>query len=69
MTQITLNITNPSSARAIRALVRAMDGVSIAKKSETVRRNRIDMALEEARKGNVTSWESVDDLAKHIESL
>lgn len=69
MTQITLNISNPASARAIRAIARLLDGVSVQKTRKIPTENRLDIAIREAETGKVTTWESPDALIEHIKSL
>lgn len=69
MTQITLNITNPASARAIRAITRALDGVSIQRSKKEIKKCGLDLALDDVENGNITHWESPQALIDHINSL
>lgn len=69
MTQITLNISNPASARAIRAIARAMEGVSIQRSRKINRKNGLELALEDIDNGNITHWDSPEALINHINAL
>lgn len=70
MTQLVLNIENPAILPSLKKVLSALDGVSIAKPNKkTKRKAELDLALEEARRGDVTHWESVDALIAHINSF
>lgn len=70
MTQLVLNIENPSILPSLKKVLSALDGVSIAKPiRKAKRKTELDLALEEVRRGEVTRWESVDELLKHIQNI
>lgn len=60
MTQLVLEIENPSALRAIKALVKNMVGVNVA----PVRRRKtgMELALEDVKAGRITEYASVADL-------
>ncbi len=70
MTQLVLNIENPSILPSLKKVLSALDGVSIAKPEKRTRRKTgLDLAIEEARMGEVTRWESVEQLIDHINNI
>ncbi len=70
MTQLVLNIENPAILPSLKKVLGALDGVSIAKPSKKSRRKtELELAIEEARKGEVTRWESVDSLIEYINNI
>ena len=70
MAQLILNIENPAILPSLRKVLNALDGVSIAKAPRRAgKKSELDLAIEEARNGDVTHWESVDSLIAHINSL
>lgn len=68
MTQMTLNIEDQASGKLLRALIKHLPGISIAKPIKK-RKSGLEKALDEARAGKVTHYDSVDDLINHINSL
>lgn len=64
MTQLTLNIDNPSALRAIRALVKNMTGVEIAKRKRKMTQTGYELAMEDVRNGNLTEYSSVKELIR-----
>ncbi len=68
MTQMTLNIEDQASGKLLRALIRHLPGISIAKPAKK-RKTGLDKALEEVRAGEIIHYDSVDDLINHINSL
>lgn len=65
MTQLTLNIEKPSVLRALKSLIKEMDGVTIAK-SACKRKSGLEEALEDVRAGRVHHADSVDDMFRQI---
>ena len=65
MTQLILNIDDPSVLPTWKKVVKAFKGVSIDT-AATKRRNSLDEALEDVRQGRVYKAESTDDLFKTI---
>ena len=61
MTQLVLNIENPSALKALKALVKNMVGVQIA---STTRKSKtgMELAMEDVAAGRITEYESVSDL-------
>lgn len=67
MTQLVLNIENPSALKAIKALVKNMVGVHIAPKTRQRRKTNLELSLEEAERGEIVGpFNSVDDLMKDL---
>lgn len=63
MTQLTLNIDNPEILPLLKRVVKAFDGVTIAKPEAKKRKKcSLDEALEDVREGRVCHAESTDDL-------
>lgn len=70
MTQLVLNIENPSILPSLKKVLNALDGVSIAKQTKRIRKKtELELAIAEARKGDVTHWECVDSLIEHINKI
>lgn len=70
MTQLVLNIENPSILPSLKKVLNALDGVSIAKMAKKRKcKSELQLAIEEAKRGEVTRWDSVEDLIAHLESL
>lgn len=70
MTQLVLNIENLAILPSLKKVLSALDGVSIAKPAKKAKRKtELELAIEEARNGKVTYWESVDALIDHINSI
>lgn len=63
MTQLVLNIENPSALRALKALVKNMVGVHIAPKARK-QKTGLDLAMEDVKAGRITEYASVADLIK-----
>ncbi len=63
MTQLILNIDDPSVLPTLKKVVKAFKGVSIDT-ATTKRRNSLDEALEDVRQGRVCRYDSVDDFFK-----
>lgn len=70
MTQLVLNIENPSILPSLKKVLNALDGVSIAKQTKRIRKkSELELAIDEARKGDVTHWDCVDSLIEHINKI
>lgn len=70
MTQLILNIENPAILPSLKKVLSSLEGVSIAKPiKKSKRRTELELAIKEARNGEVTHWDSVDALIDHINSL
>lgn len=67
MTQLVLNISDPSVLPTLRKVVKAFNGVTIARPAkEKKAKCGLDEALEDVREGRVYSAESTDDLFMKI---
>lgn len=67
MTQVVVNIENPSVLAVFKKMVALMDGVSIAKPARTSakakeRKCGLDLALEDVREGRINKYNSVEEL-------
>ena len=60
MTQITINVEDPSLLPSLKKLLKSINGVSIAKTPGKKKRG-IDEALEDIAAGRVTHYDTVDD--------
>ncbi len=70
MTQLIINIENPDILPSLKKVLSALDGVSIAKSGRKAKQKaELDLAIEEARKGDVTHWENANALIEHINRL
>lgn len=70
MTQLVLNIENPAILPSLKKVLSALEGVSIAKPvKKSKHKSELELAIEEARKGEVTRWDSVDSLIEYINNL
>lgn len=63
MTQLTINIEDESILPHLKKILKAIDGVSIAKTSKTSKCG-LDEAYEDVRNGRVTHYENADDFFK-----
>ncbi|MBD5266372.1 MAG: hypothetical protein K2G00_00615 [Duncaniella sp.] len=71
MTQLVLNISDPSILPTLKKVVKAFDGVSIARPSNSATKKKkakcgLDEALEDVRAGRVHTAKSTDDLFSTI---
>lgn len=67
MTQLVLNISDPSVLPTLKKVVKAFNGVSIAPKSkEKKAKCGLDEALEDIEAGRIYHAESTDDLFQRI---
>ena len=66
MTQLVLNISDPSVLPTLKKVVKAFNGVTIAPKKEKKAKCGLDEALEDVREGRVYAAESTDDLFHKI---
>ncbi len=66
--QIILNVENISIVASLRKVLSAMDGVTIMKpaRKSTRKLTSYEQAREDIRKGNVTTYESLDDFYKNM---
>lgn len=62
--EITINVSDISVANDIRRLLKRVSGITDIKVRKT--KSEVELSLEEADKGLVTEWESVDDYFKKI---
>lgn len=62
--EITINVSDISVANDIRRLLKRVSGITDIKVRKT--KSEVELSLEEANKGLVTEWESVDDYFKKI---
>lgn len=62
--EITINVSDMSVANDIRRLLKRVSGITDIKVRKT--KSEVDLSLEEAVKGMVTEWDSVDDYFKNI---
>ncbi|MBO5157614.1 MAG: hypothetical protein J6C05_10905 [Prevotella sp.] len=62
--EITINVSDMSVANDIRRLLKRVSGITDIKVRKT--KSEVELSLEEANKGMVTEWESVDDYFKNI---
>ena len=63
MTQITLNIEDAKILPALKKIIGALNGVSIAK---THRKTNYEIACEDIDKGRLTEYTSVDEAFKDL---
>lgn len=61
---ITINVSDISVANDVRRLLKRVNGITDIKVSKS--KNEIELSLEEAHKGDVTQWNSVDEYFKTI---
>ncbi len=70
MTQLVLNISDPSVLPTLRKVVKAFNGVTIAAPAKEKEKKKakcgLDEALEDVREGRVYRAESTDDLFMKI---
>lgn len=64
MIQLILNISDPSIVPSLRKVLRAIDGVTIARQKRSSRKCGLDEALEEIKKGDVERYDTADDFFK-----
>ncbi|MGN0258437.1 MAG: hypothetical protein ACI4CA_08725 [Bacteroides sp.] len=62
--EITINVSDMSVANDVRRLLKRVSGITDIKVRKA--KNEIELSLEEAHKGNVTQWNSVDEYFKTI---
>lgn len=62
--EIIINVSDMSVANDIRRLLKRVSGITDIKVRKT--KSEVELSLEEADKGLVTEWESVDDYFKKI---
>lgn len=62
--EITINVSDISVANDIRRLLKRVSGITDIKVRKT--KSEVELSLEEADKGMVTEWDSVDDYFKAI---
>lgn len=67
MTQLVLNIENPSALKALKELVKNMSGVNIVKTVKP-KKTGIELALEDIQAGRITEYASVADLIRASKS-
>lgn len=68
MTQLILNISDPSVLPTLKRVVKAFKGVTI--KSDTVpEHTELAMSYAEAKAGQTTTWDSVDALIAHANDI
>lgn len=65
MTQLTINIEDKSILPHLKKILRAINGVSIAKEASTkTKKCGLDEAYEDIKAGRVTHYESAEDFFK-----
>lgn len=62
MTQIVLNIESPSLARAIKSLVKNINGVEIVGVRPRTKKTGFELAMEDVKAGRLTEYSSVEDM-------
>lgn len=62
MTQLILNIENPSVARAIKALVQNIAGVEIVGSKLRKKKSGFDLAMEDVKAGRLIEYASVKEM-------
>lgn len=62
--EITINVSDMSVAKDISRLLKRVSGITNIKVRKS--KNEVELALEEAHRGKVKEWESVDDYFKTI---
>ncbi|WP_300503981.1 hypothetical protein [uncultured Duncaniella sp.] len=66
MTQLVLNISDPSVLPTLKKVVKAFNGVTIAPKKEKKAKCGLDEALEDVREGRVSGpFNSFDEMLAH----
>ena len=65
--EITINVSDMSVANDIRRLLKRVSGITDIKVRKT--KSEVELSLEEANKGMVTEWESVDRSEEHTSEL
>lgn len=65
MTQITLNIENNSILPHLKKILNAIDGVTIAKTSQT-RKSGIEEAIDDINAGRIMHAKNADDMFQQI---
>ena len=66
MTQITINIEDKSMVPHLKKILSAIEGVSIAKPSKTVRKNGIERAMDDVKSGRVNHYDNADEMFKSL---
>ncbi len=68
MTQLVLNISDPSVLPTLRKVVKAFKGVTIDDSaSKKHKKNGLDEAVDDARSGRISGpFESVEELMEHL---
>lgn len=67
MTQLILNIENKESESVLRRLAKLLDGVTIAPNRR--KKSEFEKTMEEVARGEINTYDSVDDLIRHLDSL
>ena len=62
--EITINVSDLSVAKDISRLLKRVSGITNIKVKKN--KNEVELALEEAHKGKVKQWNSVDDYFKRL---
>ncbi len=66
MTQITINIEDPSIVPHLKKILSAINGVSIARPALKTKKSGLDEAYEDIRAGRVHRAENADQLFKDV---
>ena len=66
MTQITINIEDPSIVPHLKKILSAINGVSIARPTLKTNKSGLDVAYEDIRAGRVHHAENADQLFKDV---
>ena len=62
--EITINVSDLSVAKDISRLLKRVSGITNIRVKKS--KNEVELAIEEARKGEIKEWKSVDDYFKTI---
>lgn len=63
MTQLTINVENPSILPHLKKILNALEGVSIARPKKK-QRSGIEESFEDVRKGRITHYDSAEEFFK-----
>ena len=61
MVQLVINVENENLLPHLKKVLKAIDGISIAKSEKKKRKSGIEKAYEDIRAGRISHYESVDD--------
>ncbi len=66
MVQLIINVENENLLPHLKKVLKAIDGISIAKPEKKKRKSGIEKAYEDIRAGRISHYESVDDMFQKV---